>query len=71
MVIFDKLENTQKRRESLIQTTEAKMHEAMASMFALIHTSVAEMSNIMLTDIKRHNYVTPTNYLVLVSGFQM
>ena len=28
------------------------------------------MSNRMLLEMKRHNYVTPTNYLELVSGYQ-
>lgn len=60
----------QTRRESLVQTTEYKMHDAVARTSALIHTSVAEMSNVMLAEMKRHNYVTPTNYLELVSGFQ-
>lgn len=60
----------QKRRESLVQTTEEILHDAVASTSAMIHTSVAEMSNVMLTQMKRHNYVTPTNYLELVSGFQ-
>lgn len=72
VAIVEESENkTQKRRESLVQTTEDKMHEAVASLFALIHTTVAEMSNVMLAEMKRHNYVTPTNYLELVSGFQM
>lgn len=61
---------TLQRKESLVQTTENKMHDAVASMFALIHTTVAKMSNTMLEEMKRHNYVTPTNYLELVSGYQ-
>lgn len=59
------------RRESLVQTTEDRLRIAVASVFSKIHTSVAKTSDAMLHEIKRHNYVTPTNYLELVAGFQM
>lgn len=39
-------------------------------MFVTIHRSVVEMSERMLLEMKRHNYVTPTNYLELVSGYK-
>ena len=35
-----------------------------------IHRSVMDMSKQMLFEMKRHNYVTPTNYLELVSGYK-
>ena len=63
-------EKTETNRESLIQSTEEKLRIDIASSFASIHTSVAQMSRTMLTELKRHTYVTPTNYLELVSGYK-
>lgn len=39
-----------------------------ASVFGTAHTAVVEFSDIMLETQKRHNYVTPTNYLELVNS---
>ena len=39
--------------------------------FALIHQSVVKKSEMMLEEIKRANYVTPINYLELVSGYKL
>ena len=41
-----------------------------AKIFASIHQSVVTMSKRMLFELKRHTYVTPTNYLELVSGYK-
>lgn len=41
-----------------------------ASMFVTTHQSVAQMSSRMKLELRRHNYVTPTNYLELVSGYK-
>lgn len=41
-----------------------------ASVFAVVHSSVVATSKKMLQTLKRHNYVTPTNYLALVKGYQ-
>lgn len=41
-----------------------------ASVFVTCHRSVREMSERMLFELKRHNYVTPTNYLELVAGYK-
>ncbi|CAK4669134.1 unnamed protein product [Aphanomyces euteiches] len=40
-----------------------------SSVFAVIHSSVVLASAQMLASMKRHNYVTPTNYLALVKGY--
>lgn len=61
---------TKKRRESTVMVEERLRH-AVAATFALIHTSVSHMSRTMLAELKRHTYVTPTNYLELVAGYQM
>ncbi|XP_030749874.1 dynein heavy chain 2, axonemal [Sitophilus oryzae] len=58
------------RRESLVQSTQEKMMQATSEAFSYIHTSVVEFSNLMKMEMKRHNYVTPTNYLELVSGYK-
>uniref|UniRef100_A0A3P8VN13 Dynein axonemal heavy chain 2 n=1 Tax=Cynoglossus semilaevis TaxID=244447 RepID=A0A3P8VN13_CYNSE len=42
-----------------------------ASVFVTTHQSVAEVSRKMKLELKRHNYVTPTNYLELVSGYKL
>ena len=34
------------------------------------HQSVAVVSEQMLQELKRHNYVTPTNYLETVRGYR-
>ena len=41
-----------------------------AQIFVSTHRSVVNMSDRMLLEMKRHNYVTPTNYLELVSGYE-
>ncbi|CAJ1086733.1 dynein heavy chain 2%2C axonemal-like [Xyrichtys novacula] len=41
-----------------------------ASIFVTTHQSVAQLSQKMKLELKRHNYVTPTNYLELVSGYK-
>lgn len=50
---------------------EERLRQAVAATFALIHTSVAQMSRTMLAELRRHTYVTPTNYLELVAGYQL
>ncbi|KAF7643353.1 hypothetical protein LDENG_00241200, partial [Lucifuga dentata] len=41
-----------------------------ASIFVTTHQSVVEVSQKMKLEQRRHNYVTPANYLELVSGFK-
>jgi dynein heavy chain len=41
-----------------------------ATVFADMHLSVITSSNRMLLELKRHNYVTPTNFLELVKGYR-
>lgn len=59
-----------RRRESLVESTEDRLRAAVAGTFAFIHNSVSKMSEVMLMKVKRHCYVTPSNYLELVTGFQ-
>ncbi|CEG44893.1 flagellar inner arm dynein 1 heavy chain beta [Plasmopara halstedii] len=40
-----------------------------AAVFAVVHSSVMLASSQMKIRMKRHNYVTPTNYLSLVTGY--
>ncbi|XP_048524356.1 dynein axonemal heavy chain 2 [Dendroctonus ponderosae] len=58
------------RRESLVQSTQERMELATSEAFATIHDSVVQYSKRMLNEMKRYNYVTPTNYLELVSGYK-
>lgn len=39
--------------------------------FVTAHTSVSEASDQMLRSLKRHNYVTPTNYLETLNTYRM
>ncbi|XP_036403568.1 dynein heavy chain 2, axonemal [Megalops cyprinoides] len=41
-----------------------------ANIFVTMHQSVDQYSQKMKLELKRHNYVTPTNYLELVSGYK-
>jgi len=47
-----------------------ELRQNVATIFMTIHRSVMDMSKQMLFEMKRHNYVTPTNYLELVSGYK-
>ena len=49
---------------------EEKLKPEIAKMFALMHSSVGEMSKKMFNQLRRQNYVTPTNYLELVVGYK-
>lgn len=64
-----KAEMTESEQEKT-RELENKLQKSTAIIFSRIHTSVIEMSTKMLMELKRHNYVTPTNYLELVTGFQ-
>eukprot|EP00106_Octopus_bimaculoides_P014248 XP_014781690.1 PREDICTED: dynein heavy chain 2, axonemal-like [Octopus bimaculoides] len=50
---------------------EEKLKHNIAKMFSQIHKSVFDYSARMTAELKRHNYVTPTNYLELVSGYKL
>ena len=49
---------------------DSQLCQKIASVFMTVHHSVVEMSERMLFEMKRHNYVTPTNYLEFVSGYK-
>lgn len=68
--INDVVSKAGRRRESLIESTEDRLRTAIAGTFAYIHNSVSRMADAMLLKVKRHCYVTPSNYLELVTGFQ-
>jgi len=53
-----------------VTRAQTKLKPNMAKMFAMMHQSVNEFSKRMLAEMRRHNYVTPTNYLELVDGFK-
>lgn len=49
---------------------QTKMKPNLAQMFAKMHRSVVLCSKQMLLEMRRENYVTPTNYLELVEGYK-
>ncbi len=51
-------------------SAEAAMKKKIAVMFAIAHQSVTAASGRMLLELRRQNYVTPTNYLELVRGYR-
>ncbi|CAG9772859.1 unnamed protein product [Ceutorhynchus assimilis] len=61
---------TSTRRESLVLSTQQKMMLATSEAFATIHDSVVKYSKRMFSEMRRYNYVTPTNYLELVTGYK-
>ena len=52
-----------------IQLEEEKHRIDIAKVFAITHLSVITASEKMVEELKRYNYVTPTNYLELVKGY--
>ncbi|XP_035155786.1 dynein axonemal heavy chain 2 isoform X7 [Callithrix jacchus] len=50
--------------------TQENIHRKVAQIFVTMHWSVAQYSQKMLLELRRYNYVTPTNYLELVSGYK-
>lgn len=53
-----------------VEFTESDYRQKIATVFAEMHLSVIASSGRMLLELKRHNYVTPTNYLELVKGYR-
>ncbi|PVD19154.1 hypothetical protein C0Q70_21718 [Pomacea canaliculata] len=49
---------------------EDKHKPSLAKIFSIMHKSVSDFSKRMLNEMRRYNYVTPTNYLELVSGYK-
>jgi dynein heavy chain, axonemal len=49
---------------------QERLRLAVAGIFATIHGSVSRSSRVMMQEMKRPNYVTPTNYLELVAGYK-
>ncbi|GMI05338.1 hypothetical protein TrVE_jg1168 [Triparma verrucosa] len=52
-----------------VKLDEEKHRGAIATVFASTHLSVITASDRMIEELKRYNYVTPTNYLELVKGY--
>ncbi|KAM3963696.1 LOW QUALITY PROTEIN: dynein heavy chain 2, axonemal kl-2 [Aphomia sociella] len=59
-----------RRKESLVESREDALRASVASIMSLIHSSVGRYSRKMWLEMRRTNYVTPTNYLELVSGYK-
>lgn len=53
-----------------LEPDEEKLKPSIARVFSTMHRSVSEFSLRMKLELKRNNYVTPTNYLELVSGYK-
>eukprot|EP01028_Stygiella_incarcerata_P006524 TRINITY_DN2668_c0_g1_i2.p1 TRINITY_DN2668_c0_g1~~TRINITY_DN2668_c0_g1_i2.p1 ORF type:complete len:4588 (-),score=1267.00 TRINITY_DN2668_c0_g1_i2:3353-17116(-) len=51
-------------------TEEVNMQKAVVEMSVNIHTSVSQMSGRMLREVRRVNYVTPTNFLEFIDMYR-
>ncbi|GLG99034.1 Dynein heavy chain, cytoplasmic, partial [Gryllus bimaculatus] len=65
-------EATTAEREGRLEYQDAQrlLRTSVAKIFATVHHSVSDCSNEMRRQMKRHNYVTPVNYLELVVGYK-
>lgn len=52
------------------QVLQEEMRDKCSTTFATVHFSVTDYCQIMLEEMKRHNYVTPINFLELVAGYK-
>lgn len=57
-------------KDSPLLSLKERLRIAVASIFSIIHDSVAKAAKQMQLQMKRHSYVTPTNYLELVAGYK-
>ncbi|XP_029437782.1 dynein heavy chain 2, axonemal isoform X2 [Rhinatrema bivittatum] len=64
------LEVAERYLEGVDLGTMEKIHQEVAWIFVIMHRSAADYSCKMKLELRRHNYVTPTNYLELVSGYK-
>ncbi|KAJ8389320.1 hypothetical protein AAFF_G00121850 [Aldrovandia affinis] len=64
------LEVAERYLDGLVLGSVEAIQSKVASIFVTMHQSVDQYSHKMKVELKRHNYVTPTNYLELVSGYK-
>ncbi|XP_028810290.1 dynein heavy chain 2, axonemal isoform X2 [Denticeps clupeoides] len=64
------LEVAERYLDGVVLGNEEGILSKVASMFVTMHQSVAQFSHRMKVELNRHNYVTPINYLELVSGYK-
>nr|XP_039250408.1 dynein heavy chain 2, axonemal-like [Styela clava] len=65
------LEVAERYLESMNLGSAEDIHKNVATVFVTMHRSAVDYSEKLLFELKRHNYVTPTNYLELVSGYKI
>ncbi|XP_064181287.1 dynein axonemal heavy chain 2 [Anguilla rostrata] len=64
------LEVAERYLDGLVLGDVEGIQNKVASIFVTMHQSVDLYSQRMKLELKRHNYVTPTNYLELVAGYK-
>ncbi|XP_059574595.1 dynein axonemal heavy chain 2 isoform X3 [Alligator mississippiensis] len=64
------LEVAEKYLEGVDLGPQPEMARKVARIFTAVHGSVATYSQKMLVEMRRYNYVTPSSYLELVSGYK-
>ncbi|KAK2576900.1 hypothetical protein KPH14_005525 [Odynerus spinipes] len=66
----NKVEPRQSATAIPLPPLQERIRDGISSTFALIHSTVSRFSTRMATEMKRYNYVTPTNFLELVVGYK-
>ncbi|XP_078792424.1 dynein axonemal heavy chain 2 isoform X2 [Oryzias latipes] len=64
------LEVAERYLEGLLPDLLEGIKAKVAAVFVTMHQSVEQVSERMKLELRRHNYVTPNNYLELVSGYK-
>ncbi|XP_053341025.1 dynein axonemal heavy chain 2 [Clarias gariepinus] len=64
------LEVAERYLDGLTLGSQKEIQTKVACIFVTMHQSVVQFSQRMKLELKRPNYVTPTNYLELVSGYK-
>ncbi|KAG7190743.1 hypothetical protein KM043_006815 [Ampulex compressa] len=66
----NKVEPRQSATAVPLAPLQDRMRDGIAATFALIHGTVSGFSRRMAVEMRRYNYVTPTNFLELVAGYK-
>ena len=53
-----------------VELASDNLKKTISQVFVSVHTSVVETSSRMISELRRYNYVTPINFLELVTGYR-
>ncbi|KAL0267127.1 UNVERIFIED_CONTAM: hypothetical protein PYX00_009482 [Menopon gallinae] len=58
-------------KDGTLKTLAERLRESTANIFSIIHESVSKAAKQMQTQMRRYSYVTPSNFLELVTGYKV